>query len=90
VTNTIHQKEGGRQLTLITDGDGIHHTGGMSDGVKPESTRHLLLGEAHTSHVNHDFPVQLHKTIRRLVLCWSCDDLGIIIDEVLADCGGAK
>jgi len=48
---------------LITDGDGIHHTGGMSDGVKPESTRHLLLGEVRTSHVNHDFPVRLHETI---------------------------
>ncbi len=63
VTNTMHQKEGGRQLTLITDGDGVHHTGGMHDGVKPESTRHLLLCEVRTSHMNHDFSVQLHETI---------------------------
>ena len=49
----------------------------MRDGVKPESTRHLLLGEVRTSHMNHDFPVRLHKTIRRLALCWGHDDLGI-------------
>jgi hypothetical protein len=83
----MHQKEGGCQLTLITDGDGVHHTGGMRDGIKPESTRHLPLGEVRTSHVNLDFPVRLHKTIRRLALCGSYDDLGIIIDEVLTDCG---
>ena len=83
----MHQKERGCQLTLIADGDGVHHAGGMRDGIKPESTRHLLLGEIRTSHVNHDFPVRLHETIRRLALRRSCDNLGIIVDEVLADRG---
>ncbi len=75
VTDSVNQKKGGRQETGVFARDCVHHPSRVCDGIKPESSGHLLLGEVGPSHVNHYFPMRLDETVGGLTFSRSRDNL---------------
>ncbi len=73
----------------MTTRDGIHHACRMDDHIEPEAPRHLLLGDVGPSHMDHYFPMGLNEPVGRLAFCRSGNNVGAVVDKVLAD-GGTK
>jgi hypothetical protein len=70
--------------------NGIHHSGGVNHRIEPKGPRHLLLGKVGTGHVNHNFPMRLHQTIRRLATRHRRNNVGVVIDEMFPNRGAKK
>ena len=85
MTNTMNEQERRSNTSVDLTGNCIHHAGGVDDGMKPESLRHLFFGKIGTCHVNHDLPMGFNKTIGRLTLGGRGNHLGRIVDEIVTD-----
>ena len=81
----MHQKEGGRQPTVITDGDGVHHTRGVGNSIEPKCPRHLFLCDVRACHVNHRLPMGFDQPIGRLAFGRGGNHLRSVTDKILAD-----
>ncbi len=85
MANTMNEQERRSNTTVDLTGNCIHHGGGVDDGIKPESPRHLLFGKICTCHVNHDLPMGFNKTIGRLALGGRGNHLGRIVHKIFTD-----
>jgi hypothetical protein len=50
----------------------------------------LLLGKVDTGHVDHNLPMQLYQTVRRLATHHRRNNVGVVIDEMFPNCGAKK
>ena len=85
MANTMNEQERRSNTSVDLTGNRIHHAGGVDNGIKPESLRHLLFGKIGACHVNHDLPMGFNKTIRQLVLGGRSNHLGRIVNELFTD-----
>ena len=85
MANTMNEQDRRSNTTVDLTGNCIHHGGGVDDGIKPESPRHLLFGKLGTCHVNHDVPMGFNKTIGGLTLGGHGNHLQRIVDEIVTD-----
>ena len=85
MANTVNEQERRSRTFVYLTGNRIHHAGGVDNGIKPESSRHLLFGKIGACHVNHDLPMGFNKTIGRLTLGGRGNHLQKIVDEIVTD-----
>ena len=82
---TMDQKKRRRQLAVQFPRNGIHHSGGVDHREEPKGARHLVFSEVGTRHVNHSLPVRFNQTVSRLATSRGSHDVGVVVDEVLAN-----
>ncbi len=85
MVNTMNKQERRSNKSVDLTRNHIHHVGGVDDGIKPESLRHLLFGKIGTCHVNHDLPMGFNKTIGRLTLGRRGNHLQRIVNKIVTD-----
>ena len=85
MANTMNKQERRSNMSVDLTRNRIHHAGGVDDGIKPESSRHLLFGKIGACNVNHDPPMGFNKTIGRLTLGGRGNHLQRIVDKIVTN-----
>jgi len=90
VTRSVNKKKRRSQFATKFARNRIHHPRRVNNRVEPEQPGHLFFREVSAGHVNHNFPVRLHKAIGRLTASGRSDYVGSIVNKVVPNCRPKK